>query len=143
MNSVKRILSHSVTRALVSRVCKNEFQQLKNFQNNMGSTRSISVARRLEIQKSFFDMQKRTVFIQTAATPNPESMKYIPSGRAVLEETDGNGFYVTHTESAEIRRSPLCIELFKIEGVKGIYLGADFITITKFGHAKWKFVQVS
>eukprot|EP01083_Nonionella_stella_P126142 381670_1 len=82
--------------------------------------------------------QKRSMFIQTANTPNPESLKFLP-GRDVLgndpenENDTTNGFYVTAKEKTEIAKSPLCTSLFKgTEGIKAIYLGADFITITKY-----------
>lgn len=58
----------------------------------------------------------------------------------VLEDTDntGNGFYVTKNDTKDILRSPLAKKLFEIEGVKAVYLGADFVTITKFAERKWK-----
>jgi Fe-S cluster biogenesis protein NfuA len=85
----------------------------------------------------------RTVFIQTAETPNPESLKFIPSGVTVLADAEqtGNGFYVTKTEKKEIMRSPLAKNLFDIDGVKAVYLGKDFVTVTKFAEAKWKLMR--
>eukprot|EP00522_Entomoneis_paludosa_P004021 CAMPEP_0172472280 /NCGR_PEP_ID=MMETSP1065-20121228/68254_1 /TAXON_ID=265537 /ORGANISM="Amphiprora paludosa, Strain CCMP125" /LENGTH=275 /DNA_ID=CAMNT_0013230411 /DNA_START=48 /DNA_END=875 /DNA_ORIENTATION=+ len=86
--------------------------------------------------------QLRSVFIQTADTPNPESLKFIPTGMPVVESEDGNGFYVKKSDSAaEIARSPLAKELFKLDGVKAVYLGADFVTITKFAEEKWQFLR--
>jgi Fe-S cluster biogenesis protein NfuA len=83
------------------------------------------------------------VFIQTADTPNPESLKFIPSGVTVLADAEqtGNGFYVTKTEKKEILRSPLAKQLFDVDGVKAVYLGKDFVTITKFAEAKWKLMR--
>ena len=64
--------------------------------------------------------QRRSVFIQTESTPNPESLKFVPTGKAVLDNEDGTGYFVSKTDPLDdILRSPLCKELFKVEGVKG------------------------
>jgi len=91
--------------------------------------------------------QKRNMFIQTASTPNPESIKFLP-GRAVLEPVDNisgdgitNGFYATRSDKEDISRSPLSKRLFGIDGIKSVYLGADFISITKFAEANWTSVR--
>lgn len=84
----------------------------------------------------------RSVFIDTAETPNPESLKFVPDGVVVLDREDLNGYYVTKSDPAkEILRSPLAKKLFRVEGVKAVYLGGDFITVTKFAEAKWKLIQ--
>ena len=83
----------------------------------------------------------RTVFIQTLETPNPESLKFIPDTTTILadNENTGNGWYVTaKDEKMEILRSPLARELFHVEGVKAVYLGADFVTVTKYAERKWR-----
>ncbi len=82
--------------------------------------------------------QVRSVFIQTENTPNPESIKFVPSGRVVLENEDGTGFFVNKNDSMEdILKSPLATKLFKIEGIKAVYLGFDFVTITKYAENNW------
>ena len=91
---------------------------------------------------SWWQQQVRSIFIQTADTPNPESLKFVPTGVAVLESEDGNGFYVTKNDLAtEIARSPLAKKLFAVEGIKAIYLGSDFVTVTKYTTAKWKLLR--
>lgn len=86
--------------------------------------------------------QLRSIFIQTADTPNPESLKFIPTGVMVNDNEDASGFYVTKQDSAnEILRSPLAKSLFDVEGVKAVYLGADFVTVTKFAEHKWKLLR--
>lgn len=82
---------------------------------------------------SLLRQQIRSVFIQTLDTPNPESLKFVPSGVPVLksEDQDINGYYVTKNDPInEILRSPLAKQLFDVEGVKAVYLGADFVTGT-------------
>jgi Fe-S cluster biogenesis protein NfuA len=65
------------------------------------------------------------MFIQTEATPNPATLKFLP-GRAVM--TDG----VLDIPSAEgAAQSPLAEQLFAIPGVSGVFLGSDFITVSK------------
>jgi Fe-S cluster biogenesis protein NfuA len=65
------------------------------------------------------------MFIQTEATPNPATMKFLP-GRPVLE----NGTLdLRNAEQAE--QSPLAERLFGIPGVSGVFFGSDFITVTK------------
>lgn len=93
------------------------------------------------IKSTLQSFQKRSMFIQTENTPNPESLKFIP-GRPVLGHAPNNettnGFYVTKNDKTDIAKSPLCTNLFKaVDGVKAIYLGADFITITKFAEYNW------
>jgi NFU1 iron-sulfur cluster scaffold homolog, mitochondrial len=80
------------------------------------------------------------VFIQTDETPNPESLKFVPTGVTILDAE--TGFYITKNDSAhDILRSPLAKRLFDIEGVKAVYLGNDFVTVTKYAEHKWKFLR--
>src|SRR6516225_3452774 len=65
------------------------------------------------------------MFIQTEATPNPATMKFLP-GRAVLE----NGT-LDLRDAAQAEQSPLAEQLFGIPGVSGVFFGSDFITVTK------------
>ena len=65
------------------------------------------------------------MFIQTEATPNPATLKFLP-GRAVLE----NGT-LDLREPEQAAQSPLAERLFGISGVSGVFFGSDFITVTK------------
>ena len=65
------------------------------------------------------------MFIQTEATPNPATLKFLP-GRTVL----GDGG-INVRSPAEAARSPLAQRLFEVEGVSGVFLGADFVSVTK------------
>src|SRR5213083_765973 len=65
------------------------------------------------------------MFIQTEATPNPATLKFLP-GRTVL--ADGT-LDMPDPEHAE--QSPLAERLFDIPGVSGVFFGSDFITVTK------------
>jgi Fe-S cluster biogenesis protein NfuA len=65
------------------------------------------------------------MFIQTEATPNPNALKFLP-GREVapLEVVE----YLTIDEAAA---SPLAEALFELEGVEGVFFGADYISVTR------------
>ncbi|KAB0366560.1 hypothetical protein FD754_010716, partial [Muntiacus muntjak] len=67
----------------------------------------------------------RYMFIQTQDTPNPNSLKFIP-GKPVLETRT-----MDFPTPATAFRSPLARQLFRIEGVKSVFFGPDFITVTK------------
>jgi Fe-S cluster biogenesis protein NfuA len=71
------------------------------------------------------------MFIQTEPTPNPATLKFLP-GRAVMESGTAN-----FTEAASAKTSPLAERLFGLEGVTGVYLGADFITVSKAADLDW------
>ena len=71
------------------------------------------------------------MFIQTEQTPNPATLKFLPGrevmARGVADFTDENAAAV----------SPLARKLFLIDGVTGVFLGADFITVTKAEGQDW------
>jgi Fe-S cluster biogenesis protein NfuA len=74
------------------------------------------------------------MFIQTEATPNPASLKFLP-GRVVLGS--GTAEYRTPDEAAT---SPLAERLFAVDGVGGVFLGNDFITVTKID-GEWPHIK--
>jgi Fe-S cluster biogenesis protein NfuA len=71
------------------------------------------------------------MFIQTEETPNPATLKFLP-GRAVM--TSGTANFTTKQAA---RVSPLAERLFSLSEVTGVFLGADFITVTKAGEGDW------
>jgi len=71
------------------------------------------------------------MFIQTEQTPNPATLKFLP-GCAVMGSGTAN-----FTESRSAARSPLAERLFALPEVTGVFLGADFITVTKDGDSDW------
>jgi Fe-S cluster biogenesis protein NfuA len=70
------------------------------------------------------------MFIQTETTPNPATLKFLP-GKTVL----GEGA-LDIPDAADAAKSPLAERLFAIPGVGGVFLGGDFITVTKTD-AEW------
>ncbi len=75
------------------------------------------------------------MFIQTEDTPNPAALKFLP-GRDVL--TSGVADFTSRQEAAQ---SPLARLLFEIDGVQGVFLGSDFITVTKAGDKSWQVLK--
>ncbi len=71
------------------------------------------------------------MFIQTESTPNPRTLKFLP-GRDVLG-SGGREF----AESEAAAASPLARALFAVEGVARVYLGGDFLTVTKRDDIEW------
>jgi Fe-S cluster biogenesis protein NfuA len=65
------------------------------------------------------------MFIQTEATPNPATLKFLP-GRDVLGEATRE-----FRSADEAEASPLAGALFGIPGVTGVFFGSDFVTVTK------------
>jgi Fe-S cluster biogenesis protein NfuA len=74
------------------------------------------------------------MFIQTEATPNPATLKFLP-GKTVL----GTGT-ADFRSTSEAKGSPLAARLFEIDGIKGVFLGSDFISVTK-GDAEWQHLK--
>ena len=75
------------------------------------------------------------MFIQTEQTPNPATLKFIP-GRAVLDE--GTADFATQDAAS---RSPLARRLFEVEGVSRVFLGSDFVTVTKSADSDWQVLK--
>ena len=71
------------------------------------------------------------MFIQTEQTPNPATLKFLP-GCTVMPQGTAN-----FPERGAAQRSPLAERLFELPEVTGVFLGADFITVTKNGDSEW------
>jgi Fe-S cluster biogenesis protein NfuA len=71
------------------------------------------------------------MFIQTETTPNPATMMFLP-GEPVMPSGTAN-----YTDAAQGAGSPLARRLFAVEGVVGVFLGSDFVTVTKTAGHSW------
>jgi len=71
------------------------------------------------------------MFIETEGTPNPATLKFLP-GREVLGNTTAD---FADADAALI--SPLADALFGVPGVARVFLGSDFVTVTKDGESDW------
>ena len=75
------------------------------------------------------------MFIQTELTPNPLTIKFLP-GRVVMEQ--GTIFY---ENNKDIKSSPLAKRLFGLDGVESVFLGNDFISVTKKESTDWQILK--
>ncbi|MDE0046709.1 MAG: NifU family protein [bacterium] len=75
------------------------------------------------------------MFIQTEDTPNPLTMKFLP-GRTVMDSGTAN---FPDSDSADI--SPLARRLFDVAGVTGVFLGRDFISVTRSPENDWQMMK--
>ena len=75
------------------------------------------------------------MFIQTEETPNPSTLKFLP-GKEVLP----NGSMDFRSEQ-DAKNSPLAEALFNVDGVVGVFLSDDFITITKRDDKDWHLMK--
>lgn len=74
------------------------------------------------------------MFIQTEATPNPATLKFLP-GRTVM--ADGT---LDIRDSRAAERSPLARRLFAVPGVTGVFFGSDFVSVTK-AEGEWQHMK--
>lgn len=82
--------------------------------------------------------QKRNMFIQTFDTPNPNSLKFVP-GVDVLGDDRGS---VDFPDWTHAHKSPLAKRLFGVDGVKAVFFGPNFITITRRDEeVEWKILK--
>ncbi len=82
------------------------------------------------------------MFIQTEDTPNPQSMKFLP-GQAVLglDERGAPMMGMDFPTPGSAETSPLARTLFEVDGVMSVYLGADFVTVTKTEAVEWLHIK--
>jgi Fe-S cluster biogenesis protein NfuA len=71
------------------------------------------------------------MFIQTQSTPNPATLKFLPG----QDVSPGTPYEFISLEEASA--SPLASALFAINGVRTVFLGSDFVSITKSDEADW------
>ena len=70
------------------------------------------------------------MFVQTEITPNPNSLKFLP-GKSV---SNNGSFEITQKDQTN---NELVKNLLSINGVEGIFLGKDFISINKYDDVSW------
>ncbi|GBG25605.1 NFU1 iron-sulfur cluster scaffold-like, mitochondrial [Hondaea fermentalgiana] len=76
----------------------------------------------------------RSLFIQTEETPNPASLKFLP-GKEVLPEEYGSA--MEFRGDTPTNNSPLARLLMRVNGVSGVFLSNDFVTISKSDQVEW------
>ena len=79
----------------------------------------------------------KVMFIQTEATPNPVTLKFIPEEPVLPRGT------ADFTDAKSAAASPLAARLFSIEGVCGVFLGRDFISVTRTQPMEWQHLKAA
>ena len=74
------------------------------------------------------------MFVQTEVTPNPNSLKFLP-GKKV---SNSGSYEITSKEDIQ---NELVQNIFSINGVEGIFLGHDFISVNKNDNIKWEDIK--
>ena len=74
------------------------------------------------------------MFVQTEVTPNPNSLKFLP-GKSV---SNNGSFEVTKKEETD---SELVRNLLSVDGVTGVFLGSDFLSINKSENIDWEDIK--
>ena len=75
------------------------------------------------------------MFIQTEQTPNPSTLKFLP-GRVVLPNGTAD-----FADADAAKRSPLARRLFDVDGVRRVFLGSDFVTVTRADDVDWQIMK--
>ncbi|KAJ3347415.1 hypothetical protein HDU83_002120 [Entophlyctis luteolus] len=102
---------------------------------------------RLQLQRSpasagFMQTLRRSLFIQTQSTPNAHSLKFVPGVPVLGAAGDSSAATVEFTSArAAMAASPLARRLFRVDGVREVFLGSDFITVTKSEDAEWQLMK--
>ena len=74
------------------------------------------------------------MFVQTEITPNPNSLKFLP-GKVV---SNHGSFEITKKDETN---NELIRNLLSVNGVEGIFLGKDFISVNKYDDIEWEEIK--
>ncbi|KAK8220341.1 HIRA-interacting protein 5 [Phyllosticta capitalensis] len=86
---------------------------------------------------------RRTMFIQTENTPNPDALKFRPNTR-VLPECFSSPFIEYMNPRSTISPpfpSPLAAKLLQVDGITSVFFGIDYITVTKDSTVPWAHIK--
>ena len=79
---------------------------------------------------------RRSLFIQTQDSPNPNSMLFLPGC-----DVTGDGAPIEFKRASESHKSPLAVKIFRIEGVVNVLYGRDFVSVTKKEDMPWELLK--
>ena len=74
------------------------------------------------------------MFVQTEETPNPNSLKFLP-GKTV---SNSGPYEITNKDNIQ---NELVRNILSVNGVEGIFLGQDFISVNKNGKIQWEDIK--
>lgn len=75
------------------------------------------------------------MFIQTEATPNPATLKFLP-GQTVMQTGSAD-----FPNASSATTSPLAERIFAVDGVVGVFLGPDFVSVSKNDIVDWAHIK--
>lgn len=75
------------------------------------------------------------MFIQTEQTPNPATLKFLPGCEVMVKGT------ADFRDAGDAGASPLASRLFELDGVTGVFLGPDFISVSKTDDTEWHLMK--
>lgn len=84
--------------------------------------------------KSFINTIKMNLFIETKKTPNPDFLKFLPNGKIVMGDQQTVDM---PSEEVAMGISELGRKLFKVQGVKRVFYGPNYISISKSEKFNW------
>ncbi len=93
----------------------------------------MKLLRQINITKSV--NKGNIMFIQTESTPNPETLKFMPGVKVSSQSME------FHNAEDAKGKSRLAVELLTTKGVKSVFFGYDFITITKDSAIEWFLIK--
>jgi hypothetical protein len=79
-------------------------------------------------------MLSANLFIQTKKTPNPDFLQFLPQSQIVMGTNDSVDI---PDEETAIKTSNLARKLFKVDGVKRVFYGPNYISIGKTEKSNW------
>ncbi|CEH16156.1 hira-interacting protein 5 [Ceraceosorus bombacis] len=96
------------------------------------NTQKLSLRPTVPVAGAIFGRQQsRSMFIQTESTPNEDSLKFLP-GQQVMQSGTAE-----FTDTRSSMTSPLAKTLFGLNGVKTVFFGPDFVTVSKDSETQW------
>ncbi|OJD33292.1 hira-interacting protein 5 [Diplodia corticola] len=86
---------------------------------------------------------RRTMFIQTENTPNPDALKFNPHMRVLPEDFPSTFLEYMNPRSTVTPpySSPLAANLHNVDGITSVFFGADYITVTKDSSVPWAHIK--
>lgn len=91
----------------------------------------ISSIESCDLENMFIGEKMSEVTVYSEITPNPNTLKFLVSKQIVERTYD----FISKEEAQE--RSPLALKLFMVQDIEGVYLGKNFVTVTKNSSADW------
>lgn len=87
-------------------------------------------------QKTLCSAIRFWLFVQTKTTPNPNFLKFIPTGKTVMKSGTMD---ITALKYASV--SPLARKLFAVDGITRVFYGSDYVSIAKAENADWQAIK--